>query len=75
MIKSMNELLELWDKLTDIPTDGLDGIEEDFLHFKVGTHREDVWHWFEEQNPDFSVYKIQNGVYDDLYYLTDEGYI
>ena len=23
-------------------------IEEDFLDFRAGTHREEIWHWFED---------------------------
>ena len=37
----------LWKKLGDIPTDNGDCIELSFEHFPVGTHREDIWHWFE----------------------------
>lgn len=39
---------ELWSKLGDIPTDSDDKIEENFFHFDVGTHREEIWHWFED---------------------------
>jgi len=39
---------ELWDKLGDIPTNDDDEIEENFFHFDIGTHREEIWHWFEE---------------------------
>lgn len=39
----------LWEKLGDIPIDTDEQIKEEFLHFPVGTHRETIWHWFEEQ--------------------------
>lgn len=60
---SMAELITLWAVLTDVPTDKDDCIEEPFLHFTIGEHREDIWHWFESQNPEFSVYTMQNGGY------------
>lgn len=39
---------ELWETLGDIPIDSDETIEEKFLHFPVGTDREDIWHWFED---------------------------
>jgi hypothetical protein len=40
----------LWVKLGDIPCDEEEDehIEEEFLHFVVGTHKYDIWDWFEE---------------------------
>lgn len=61
MSKSLDELYSLWESFREIPVatgDGdiqEDGLEEPFLHFPKGTHREDVWKWFEAQNADFSV--------------------
>ena len=40
-------ILELWEKLSDIPIDENECIEEEFEHFPKGVFREDVWHWFE----------------------------
>jgi hypothetical protein len=61
---SLEELDILWDALGDIPTvfegDDVDRLELSFLHFPAGTHREEVWHWFEAQNPKFSVAGSQN---------------
>lgn len=63
--KSIQELLGLWTELGDVPTvdEGIDAdtIEVPFLHFPIGTHREDIWHWFEAQNPKFLVGEIMNG--------------
>jgi hypothetical protein len=51
----------LWEQLGDIPTNGLnDKTELRFLHFPPGTHREDIWHWFEEE--------FDLSVTDDLMY-------
>lgn len=38
----------LWDCLTDVPIDENERIEMDWLDFPRGTHREEIWHWFEE---------------------------
>lgn len=60
--KNIPELLFLWDKLRDIPVSE-DGalIDEAFLHFSVGTPCEDIWHWFESQNPRFVVGDVMQG--------------
>ena len=70
-MKTMSELNQLWKLLGDIPTFNdesedigeyeEDTIEEPFLHFPIGTHREDIWHWFEEMNPEFLVGPKMNG--------------
>lgn len=67
--KSLEELYQLWEQLGDIPTFPestekyeVDSIEMPFLHFGIGTHREEIWHWFEEQNPLFLVGEVQSGV-------------
>lgn len=57
-----------WDKLGDIPVfEGndeveADTIEEPFLHFPVGTPREEIWHWFEAQHPEFIVGEVMPGI-------------
>lgn len=38
---------ECWRLLGDTPINDNEEIEEVFLHFEVGTHREIIWHWFE----------------------------
>lgn len=56
----------LWAKFGDTPTgdsgDKADCLEEPFQHFPIGTHREDVWHWFEAQHPDFIVGDVMQGI-------------
>lgn len=55
--KPMYELRELWRQLGGVPTAGEDDnlLDEPFLHFPRGTDLLEVWHWFEHQNPEFSV--------------------
>ncbi len=35
---------ELWEMLGDIPTDDDEEIEEEYLHFPIGTYRYEIWH-------------------------------
>lgn len=58
---SLDEAIFLWNKLGDIPTNEDDEIEEDFLHFEIGTDKFEIWHWFEE--------KFDLSVGKDLMYL------
>ena len=37
----------LWNRF-DVPIDENECIEEDWEYFPAGTHREEIWHWFEE---------------------------
>ena len=54
------ELEELWAEFEDIPMDPeTDQIESAFLHFPAGTHREEIWHWFDQRH--------SKGVYYLLY--------
>lgn len=40
---------ELWQRFGDIPMNTqTEEIEEKWNGFSVGTHREEIWHWFEE---------------------------
>jgi len=38
---------EMWYALGDIPVDDDDNIDQQFLHFPIGTFREEIWQWFE----------------------------
>lgn len=42
----------LWERLSDIPVDEDGCIEEDFMGYISGTNREEIWHWFAENNFD-----------------------
>lgn len=43
-----NEIDELWDYLGTIPVNDDGILQERFYSFPAGTHREEVWSWFEE---------------------------
>lgn len=44
-------LEKLWREFGDLPFDeGTECVEEPFLGFPAGTHRDDVWHWFDERH-------------------------
>jgi hypothetical protein len=38
-----------WESLGNVPIDNDGHIEIDWHMFPAGTHREEIWHWFEEQ--------------------------
>lgn len=48
------DLNKLWNQLTSIPV-AQNKTTEQFLHFPAGTYIDTVWHWFEDQDEDFSV--------------------
>lgn len=57
---SFNTIKELWLEFGDVPMNpDTECIEFEWHGFPVGTHREEVWHWFEET---FNV-----SVYDLMY--------
>lgn len=44
-------LADLWAEFGDIPMDPeTEQMEEEFLGFPAGTHREEIWHWFDERH-------------------------
>lgn len=50
MKKRLKEAKRLWAELEDVPFNGeTECLEAPFLHFPVGTYKEDIWHWFEEE--------------------------
>lgn len=45
-----NYVHDLWEEFGKVPMNPeTEEIEEPWKHFLAGTHREDIWHWFEEQ--------------------------
>ena len=53
----------LWEQLGEIPVNKDDEIEKCFLHFKEGTEKTEIWHWFED--------KFDLSVAKDLMHLED----
>lgn len=43
-------LEQLWECFGDITVDTDDNIDVDFLVWKKGTDRFDIWHWFDEEH-------------------------
>lgn len=43
------EALRLWHSLEDVPINENEEIDTDWESFPKGTHRENIWHWFEEK--------------------------
>jgi hypothetical protein len=78
--KPLAELYVLWDQLRNVPTQELDHgtvIDEEFQHLPRGTAVEDVWRWFETQNPRFVVGEVMEGIRmketDQIIHLTETG--
>lgn len=47
--REMKEAKKLWLEFGDVPMNpDTECIEAAWHGFAVGTHREDIWHWFEE---------------------------
>lgn len=60
-VQSLGKLRILWDSLSNVAMNpDTECMEEQFLHFPVGTHRTTIWRWFEGQHPKFSVGECMN---------------
>lgn len=48
-MEKMTDVKELWAEFGDVPMNPeTECIECDWNGFPVGTHKEDIWYWFEE---------------------------
>lgn len=46
-----DEFLEaMWKELEDVPVDENECLDIDWQGWSKGTHREEIWHWFDEQH-------------------------
>lgn len=65
-LKERDRRLEaLWNEFGDVPMNPeTEQIEEPFLHFQIGTHREDVWRWFDERYSKGVAYLLYGGAED-----------
>lgn len=53
------KLEQLWGEFADVPMNPeTEEMEEPFLHFPVGTNREEIWHWFDERHSKGVVYLL-----------------
>lgn len=48
MENTLDNIKSLWKSLGNVCVDEDGNIEENFLHFQIGTDREEIWDWFEE---------------------------
>lgn len=59
------ELEELWYQLSDISIDyDTECIEERFMYWEPGTHREEIWHWFDQRYSKGVAYLMYSGIED-----------
>lgn len=58
-------LEELWGQFEDVPIDpDTECIEEEFLCWGPGIHREEIWHWFDERHSKGVAYLLYGGTED-----------
>lgn len=55
------ELEKLWTQGSNIPIGEDECIEEAWAGFEIGTHREVVWHWFDENHSKGVAYLLNGG--------------
>ena len=56
------QLESLWEQFADVPMNpDTECLEEEFIHFPEGTHREEVWHWFDERHSKGVAYLLYGG--------------
>lgn len=59
------ELEDLWAEFSDVSMDPeTECMDEPFMGFPSGTHREDIWHWFDERHSKGVVYLLYGGPED-----------
>ena len=44
------QIEELWDEFGDVPVDEDECLDVDWQCWKKGTHREEIWYWFDEHH-------------------------
>ena len=67
----------LWDKFGDVPMNPeTECMGEPFLGFPAGTHREDIWHWFDERHSRGVAYLLNGDMQsvEKCYVVTDNSY-
>ena len=45
-----NEIEKLWEDLSDVPVNEDECLDVDWQGWCKGTHREEIWHWFDEHH-------------------------
>jgi len=59
LVERDKELEKLWSEFGDVPMNPeTECMDEEFLGFPAGTHREDIWHWFDERHSKGVVYLL-----------------
>ena len=75
-LKDRDEQLEaLWDDFGNVPyNEETETIEEDFLTFRAGTHRYDIWKWFDERHSKGVAYLLYKYGRNRCYVLRSNNY-
>ena len=45
-----SEIEKVWEEFTDVPIDESECLDIDWHGWNKGTHREEIWHWFDEHH-------------------------
>ena len=60
---NLNRIKDLWSEFGDVPMNPcLEIIEQSWHGFPAGTHRETIWHWFEDE---FGISVAEDLMYED----------
>lgn len=62
---SDEDLEKQWEELGDVPIDEDECIDIPFRDWLKGTHREEIWHWFDERHSKEVAYLMNRS--DDLW--------
>lgn len=75
-LQDRDEQLEaLWDEFGNVPyNEETETIEEDFLIFRAGAHRYDIWRWFDERHSKGVAYLLYKYGRNRCYVLRSNNY-
>ena len=75
-LQDRDEQLEaLWDDFGNVPyNEETETIEEDFLTFRAGAHRYDIWRWFDERHSKGVAYLLYKYGRNKCYVLKHNNY-
>lgn len=62
-LRHFRHIQELWEDFGDVPMDPeTETIDVEWNHFPIGTHKTDIWHWFEDQ---FNISVAEDLMYEE----------
>ena len=49
-LENDRKIEKMWEELTDVPVDEDECLDVDWQYWNKGTHREEIWYWFDEHH-------------------------